>query len=108
MMIAWFACRAIGQGIDVRELVVQQESTRASHASGTNRMTVQELLDLYRLDETLAGPPPTFIAIVDDMLTAGTHYRAMYSVLARRYPDVPIIGLFIARRVFPDVGADNP
>jgi hypothetical protein len=99
-------CRGMGQGIDVRELVFQQQSTRASHASGANRITVQELLDLYRFDETLAEPPPTSIAIVDDMLTAGTHYRAMHSVLAGRYPDVPIIGLFIARRVF--LGPGNP
>ncbi|MDO8885773.1 hypothetical protein, partial [Candidatus Oleimmundimicrobium sp.] len=60
------------------------------------------LLNLYMIDEGIAHPAPQAIGIVDDVLTAGTHYRAMYTVLANRFPGVPIIGLFVARRVFPD------
>jgi hypothetical protein len=48
----------------------------------------------------------TAIAVVDDVLTAGVHYRAMHTVLSRRFPDVPIIGVFVARRVFPDPAED--
>jgi len=40
------------------------------------------------------------IGILDDVLTAGTHFRAMQTVLSDRFPGVPIIGLFVARRVF--------
>ena len=100
-------CRGMGKGIDVRELVYQTASTRASHASGANRVTVQELLDVYALEESLAEPRPVSIAIVDDMLTAGTHYRAMHSVLTKRFSGVPIIGVFVARRVFPGPKAEN-
>lgn len=57
---------------------------------------------VYEIDEDQCMPAPTSIAIVDDVLTVGTHYRAMHSVLSARFPNVPIFGLFIARRVFPD------
>jgi len=88
---------------DVRALVRQAASTTASHEVGQgDRVTVEDLLDLYSIDETIAAPAPQAIGIVDDVLTAGTHYRAMHTVLAARFPNVPIIGLFVARRVFPD------
>ena len=88
---------------DVRALVVQGQSTTASHEAGQGeRVTVDELLELYTIDESIAAPTPTSIAIVDDVLTAGTHFRAMHTILSERFPDVPIIGLFVARRVFPD------
>jgi hypothetical protein len=88
---------------DVRSLVVQGQSTTASHEAGQgDRVTVNELLDLYAIDEALTAPPPQAIGIVDDVLTAGTHYRAMHTVLSDRFPGVPIVGLFVARRVFPD------
>jgi hypothetical protein len=88
---------------DVRALVRQGASTNASHevAQG-DRVTVEELLELYTIDEALAQPAPQAIGIVDDVLTAGTHFRAMHSVLSAQFPGVPIVGLFVARRVFPD------
>src|SRR3546814_4655332 len=49
------------------------------------------------LFRSIASPAPQAIGIVDDVLTAGTHYRAMHNVLAARFPNVPIIGLFVAR-----------
>ncbi|HEY9578595.1 MAG TPA: hypothetical protein VIR65_01885 [Rhizorhapis sp.] len=88
---------------DVRALVRQVASTTASHEAGQGvRVTVEQLLELYSVNEAIASPAPQAIGIVDDVLTAGTHYRAMHSVLAARFPNVPIIGLFVARRVFPD------
>lgn len=97
-------CRLMRQPApDVRALVRQAASTTASHEAGQgDRVTVEDLLDLYSIDETIAAPAPQAIGIVDDVLTAGTHYRAMHTVLAARFPNVPIIGLFVARRVFPD------
>ena len=87
--------------VNVRELVIQKASLRASHGSTENRVTLQELLDVYQIDDGIAEPVPEAIGIVDDILTAGTHYRAMETVLSARYPGVSIVGFFIARRVFP-------
>jgi hypothetical protein len=93
--------------VDVRELVVQQASTAAAHESAGSRVTVEELLALYVVNEALATPPPERIAIVDDVLTAGTHYRAMHTVLSTRFPGVQLVGMFIARRVFPNDRLDD-
>jgi hypothetical protein len=102
-------CRAIAPNVDVRTLVIQTESTVASHeAEDGHRITVEELLDIYAIDETLVDPPPQVIGIVDDVLTNGTHFRAMSVKLQERFPGVPIVGLFVARRVFPEEEFDWP
>jgi predicted amidophosphoribosyltransferase len=95
-------CRGIrlNDPVDVREIVVQRHSMEAAHTSQV-RPTVEELVSSYEIDEACCQPPPKAIGIVDDVLTAGTHYRAVYTVLRRRFPQAPIIGFFIARRVFP-------
>ena len=97
-------CKLIGatQALDIRELVVQSASTVAAHEAGVGpRLTVSDLVHLYAIDETVAQPTPLNILVVDDVLTAGTHYRAMHTVLSQRFPGVPTNGIFIARRVFP-------
>ncbi len=97
-------CKAILQPPpDVRALVTQTASTDASHEVGEgDRVTVEELLEVYAINEALAAPAPVKIAIIDDVLTAGTHYRATHIKLSERFPGVPLVGIFIARRVFPD------
>jgi hypothetical protein len=96
--------RLIRPQMDVRNLVLQSQSTisaREAASAGSDRVTVEELLQVYHINEAVAAPAPQAIGVLDDVLTAGTHFRAMQIVLADRFPGVPIIGLFIARRVFP-------
>jgi hypothetical protein len=97
----------LGGPVDVRELVVQSVSMDAAHASGV-RPSIADLLQVYRIDETLCDPLPQRIAIVDDVLTAGVHYKAMKSILSGRFPNAQIIGLFVARVARPqfDVSLD--
>lgn len=85
--------------LDVRSIVRQTVSYESSHTTG-NRISVEELLEIYEIDETQVSPPPKWIGIFDDMLTVGVHYRAMHALLRRRFPSVPITGIFVARRVF--------
>jgi len=82
--------------LDVRELIVQTESTTPSHARNV-RPTPDEIKALYRIEERLTAPDPRFIALVDDVLTTGAHFRAARSVLSDRFPGKRIIGLFLAR-----------
>ena len=84
--------------VDIRELVVQDTSTLEAHLSD-ERPRPDELVELYRLEEALTEPIPSLIAIVDDLLTTGCHFKAMKAVLARRFPGVQVVGLFVARRV---------
>ncbi len=59
----------------------------------------RDLSEYYKLDEELCtGAEPTEIAIFDDLLTTGSHFKAMKLVLRSMFPGVPISGLFIARR----------
>jgi predicted amidophosphoribosyltransferase len=93
-------CRGLGAGVDVRNLVTQNVSMIASHERGTNpRPTQAELLESYSINEGLVTPAPRLITIVDDVLTAGTHYKAMKTILSERFPDTPISALFVARTI---------
>ncbi len=98
-------CNLVWPGVaDVRNLVVQNTSMQASHErdQGQQRITKEQLIAAYSINETIAAPSPKSIAIVDDMLTTGTHYRAMHHVLSQRFRDARIVGMFVARRIFPD------
>ncbi len=95
-------CRAIRTPPpDVRELIVNVASHEASHESA-NRPTVEQLLQGYRFDQDLADSKPvTSIGIFDDMLTVGTHFRAMQIMLSAKFPDARIFGIFLTRRALP-------
>lgn len=100
-------CRGIAPNLDVRCLVRQTISTIAAHEAGAHRPSVEEVFATYEFDESVADPAPKVIGVFDDVLTAGTHFRAMELKLHQRWPNVPIFGIFIARRVFPTVAADE-
>lgn len=89
-----------GRTLDVRELLVRTMSVAASHTTIETRDPGRIAQDLA-VDESLAQPAPTRIALFDDIITTGAHYRAASTVLTIRFPAAEIIGIFIARRVFP-------
>ena len=84
--------------LDIRELVVQTANTTPAHNLDV-RPRPEDIRALYRIDEELAEPTPRTIALVDDILTTGAHFRAAHSTLSTRFPAAPVIGLFIARRM---------
>ena len=90
--------RLIAPDLDIRELVVQKYSTEPSHV-GDSRLSPDEIEDACELDELVLSPEPRLIAVVDDVLTTGAHFRAMKEVLQGQMPSVDVVGLFIARRV---------
>jgi len=101
--------RAMTRGLshrDIRELIIQRDSVTPAHLSGDYRPSVAEIVENYEIDESLLDPTPTVIGIFDDILTAGSHFRAAKQLLSQRFPGVSIIGVFIARRIFPQPG--NP
>jgi predicted amidophosphoribosyltransferase len=101
-------CKGIRRDLrpDVRELVYVTQSMEASHRR-EDRPKPHQIEAIYRIDEDIAAPAPTAICIVDDVITAGAHFRAMSNVLKARFPNVPILGLFVARRVVPPVEFDD-
>lgn len=94
-------CRSITSTVpaDVRELIVQIKSTDAVHEG--NRLRPEEIESNYFIDESLCGKgDPKYIGVVDDMLTAGAHFRAAKNLLSKRFPTSRITGFFVARRIF--------
>ena len=86
---------------DVRELLVQMASTTPAHQTQERRDPLR-IEENYEIVEALSEPPPTAIAIFDDVLTTGAHFRAAKAKLSGAFPAAPILGVFVARRVFPE------
>lgn len=83
---------------DIRELIVQTVDCESSHTSQI-RHKPEDLVAMYSIDKSLVDPPPNCLAVVDDVLTTGSHFKAIQTILTGVYPGVPIVGIFIARRV---------
>lgn len=83
---------------DVREMVIQTESRQASHATD-DRPAPEALASTYKIDPSLIEHPREDIVIFDDVITSGSHYRAMHSVLSKQFTGHSIKGVFVARRV---------
>lgn len=83
---------------DVRELILQRSSTGSSHES-EERLSVQELITNYFIDNAACLPTPKSLIVFDDVLTTGRHFKAIQHILQERFPRSSITGLFIARRV---------
>lgn len=82
---------------DVRELYLQKQSRTPLHQSKTRDPSY--LLGNYYLNEGVLAPKPKEIWIFDDVLKQGTHFRAAHTLLKERFPDIPIVGFFIARAI---------
>lgn len=87
---------AINTGIHYADIVRQSESYTSSHsAANGSRKKPEELIKIY----SIVDPPPSqCVFILDDVLVTGSHYSAYRDILLDTYPDLKVIGLFIARR----------
>jgi predicted amidophosphoribosyltransferase len=76
--------------------------TRRTICRATMRQTARTQRPLYQnyeIDESLIEPIPSRIAVVDDVLTTGAHFRTMKRILQETFPEAQVIGLFLARRI---------
>jgi hypothetical protein len=97
-----------GYHVDMRSLLRQSMSTEADHNSGS-RLTPDALHALMELDIAQLNALPVRQAIVlfDDILTTGKHFKCCERRLREVVPtNVPILGVFIARRILPDATAE--
>lgn len=89
--------QVMNSSLDFRELVLQNQSTIASHASTASRPTPDEIMANYSFDASLLAGIRGNIIIFDDVLTAGSHFKAMKQFLRQHLPEASILGLFVAR-----------
>ena len=79
--------------------IYDDRMSRLIQAIDTNRPGPTEIRALYALDPELMNPTPSHIAICDDVLTTGAHFKAAQDILSEAFPGIQIVGCFIARRV---------
>lgn len=89
----------------IKELVIQKISTEAFHENC--RMEPGTLARLYEIDTGKLEFNPKRFIIFDDMLTTGSHFKAVQMILKNTFPNVEVVGLFLARRVFHADDADK-
>ncbi|EJN2862229.1 hypothetical protein NPT69_001072 [Salmonella enterica subsp. enterica serovar Yaba] len=89
-------CRELNPSVDYRELVAQNNSTTASHMA-VNRPSPDEIVANYRINTDLLEGCRSNIVVFDDVLTAGSHFKAMKTFLRQSLPEANIAGLFVAR-----------
>lgn len=92
-----------GQALDVQELIVQDQSYPASHDSfklNRSRPNAHELMARYQLLEKCSHELGNTIVIFDDVITRGSHFKAIQRLINARYPEKAVIGLFIAQTSF--------
>lgn len=89
-----------GLPCDVQELVIQNDNLDSFHDG--YRLRPYQLKAYYELDPDLrVREVPREVAIFDDLLTTGCHFKAMQSIIHDHWPTVLVSGIFIARRYIP-------
>lgn len=83
---------------DIKDIIIQNESYEPSHKL-SKRPTFEELKQRYQIENVNLNQFREKIFIFDDVLTMGSHFKAIKSLLHEKYPSKKICGLFIARSI---------
>ena len=92
--------KAIGNGVDVRPMLRCRQSRQAAHLSDV-RPGPDALAENIELIEQAMGslPPRSTVLVLDDVLVTGATFVACSRILRARFPEISVLGLFVARRV---------
>ncbi|KWF09533.1 hypothetical protein [Burkholderia pseudomultivorans] len=96
-----------GIALDIRDCLSFSGANTASHLQQV-RPTPEDLYQDLVFDSTIGRPAhqPGVIFLFDDMLTTGAHYVAASRKLGEYFPNVQVVGNFVARRIIPSPFAD--
>ena len=89
---------ALEYRFDIEDIIIQNESYEPSHRL-SKRPSFQELKARYQIKKINPDNLREKIVIFDDVLTMGSHFKAIKSLLRDEYPNKNIYGLFIARSI---------
>lgn len=83
--------------LDFRNIIFQNHPILPVHKAPSNqRPTLKELLNFYEINTSSYSCIPKKIIVFDDVLTKGTHFKAVQKILQNHFPQIPIVGLFVA------------
>lgn len=85
---------------DVCELIQCGKDIDATH-SDDHKPKPGELKKTYNLICPQGYKPRDIVFLLDDVLTTGTHFRACKEMILEAFPSVVVVGIFVARRIFP-------
>ena len=88
--------KSLNEKLDFCEIVTQKSTMPPSHLTECRNNPVQ-LENNYEVDKISLNKARSAIVVFDDVLTAGSHFRAMKNVILKNRRNIKIIGLFIAR-----------
>ncbi len=100
------ACQQSNENFDFRDLITQRLSMGASHST-TARPSPTQIAANYQFDQTITEGIRNTIVVFDDVLTAGSHFKAMKDTIRLYLPNVAIMGLFVARTERDSEWLDN-
>jgi len=95
--------RRSGEGLDIRKMLELAKGGAALDV-GSVRSGPDVLYENLRVVQSLTEPRPRAVFLVDDVLTTGANFIAGKRRLLQAIPEVPVFGLFIARKTL-DSGA---
>jgi len=82
----------------LREAIYLRANAPVTHLA-QYRQNPNQIYENYVIEGELVRPLPNAIAVVDDVITTGAHFKAAQRILSENFPGVKIYGLFLARRV---------
>ncbi|WP_136661753.1 hypothetical protein [Nitratireductor sp. XY-223] len=93
-------CKAVGNDVDVRELLETAVHRPAAHES-EERPGPEGLAQCirFRQDQANLRPVADQIIIVDDVMVTGATFVACSQIIVEHHPGASIFGMFVARRV---------
>lgn len=98
--------RSVSTNADVRCLLEtrypREQAKRSEH-----RPTIETLASSMQVVTDLLDPMPTAMVLLDDVITNGTTFKAVQGLLAPYLGDVRLVGLFVARRIFPPIAWED-
>lgn len=94
--------RRIGPGADVRCLL-ETITPREQAKRADQRPAIDDLVKSMTVRLDLLDPHPAGVILLDDVITNGTTFKAAQRLLTPHLPNTKLVGLFVARRVFPPI-----
>lgn len=88
--------------INIQEMIINIESHEANHNASSGRLSYSELKSKFQFDQSLGFLGNKRIILVDDMITNGRHFKVCKDLILENFPEINVVGLFVARRVLDE------